>query len=432
MIIQAGVRNEAASVVTAQPIAQTERLDVVDIARGFALFGILIINITVFASPGTVPVLNQTGTWTDRLVGALLLTFVESKFFTLFSFLFGIGFAIQLLRAERKQTSSADENRFVTFFRRRLFFLGLFGVAHIVLLWEGDILLLYAVVGLLLIPFRKRSLKTIRRWIIGLIGVPLVLYTLLFLGSSIARFTPAAGDLALADAEVITLFAEARVTGVATYSNPDAGAILTKRVGDYVTTTAFLLATRIPTVLAMFLLGLYIGRSGILYKLADHQPLLRRARSIGLIGGLGLGTLIGIGSLFLPPVTAFTTAFFNQALAGPLTAIGYASALVLLVQNSRNPALFAPLQAYGRMALTNYLLHSIICTTLYYGYGFGLVGKIPPVGNVLIAVIINVVLIGFSMLWLRWFTFGPMEWLWRSLNYQKIQPIRIQNVSTVE
>lgn len=407
-----------------QPIQKSERIDVVDILRGFALFGILVINITVFA--GAIPLLNQAGAPLDRIVNALILVFVESKFFTLFSFLFGIGFAIQLLRAERKAAESgqSDSKPFNRFFRRRLLFLGLFGAAHILFLWDGDILLLYAVVGLILMRFKNTPEPRLLHWFFGLLAVPLIFYTLILIGSVAIRLSPeSATEIANLDKEFVAAFDQTAT--IQKYLTKSYFELIPERAVSYLGTSV-LLITRIPTVFAMFVLGLYIGRSGLLYQLADQKPLLRRVRLYGLTIGLGIAVMIGIGSLFLPPFLAIVTGFFSQALAGPLTALGYAATVTLLVLNDTTRSRYAPLASYGRMALTNYILHSVICSLIFYGYGFGLAGKVSPLGTVIIAVFINLVLIGFSMLWLRFFSFGPLEWLWRSLNYQKLQPIRLK------
>jgi uncharacterized protein len=400
------------------PTQVRERIDALDSTRGFALFGILLINIVAFSTPGTLPFLTSGEQPADRILLAAILVLVESKFFTLFSLLFGMGFALQWLKAEQKGTP------FVPFFRRRLFFLGVFGVLHILLLWEGDILLLYALVGLLLIPFRNAQPRTLRRWIIGLIAIPTILYALLLAGLLTARAVPDLGrEIAQADAEIVTTFVQEAQTSATAYDTGSYGEILVKRL-ESVPTTAIVLITRVPTVLAMFMIGLYCGKTGILTSLGDHAPLLRRVRRIGLGVGLIVALLVGAASLLAPPTVAFVAAFFNQALAGPFTALGYGAAFVLATLYRPELPFVAPLAAYGRMALTNYLLHSVICTTLFYGYGFALIGDVSRLGALGIVLVIHLVLIAFSMLWLRRFRYGPMEWLWRSLNYGRVQPLR--------
>jgi uncharacterized protein len=401
------------------PTPIKERIDALDSTRGFALIGILFVHMVVFATPGSLPFLSVGQPPVDRLVLALIMVFIESKFFSLFSLMFGMGFALQYLKAERKRTD------FVPFFRRRLFFLGIFGILHIVLLWEGDILLLYALVGLLQIPFRNVGVKTLRRWIIGLLAVPLIFYTTAFIGLLVGRTLPqVAPEIALADVEIVNGFNESAATTRAAYDTGSYTELLQRRLGSAIA-TAFLLTTRIPTVLAMFLIGLYCGKTGILTNLGEHTALLRRVRLIGLTVGLGIALLVGIATLVAPPTVTFVAAFFNQALAGPLTGLGYGAAFALFALNPSNHRVTVPLAAYGRMALTNYLLQSLIATTLFYGYGLGLIGEVSRAGAMIIAVGIHLALIGFSILWLRVFRFGPMEWLWRSLNYSRIEPIRI-------
>jgi uncharacterized protein len=397
-----------------------ERLWFLDALRGFALVGILLINSLAFASPGTFPFLSAGEPWPERLVLVVLLVFVESKFFTVFSLLFGTGFALQFLKAER------NGKTVVPFFRRRLFFLGIFGIAHIILLWEGDILLLYALVGLLMIPFRNMAPGRLLRWASGLLLVPTLFFSLALAGIVVARAFPESGQaLRDVDAEIVQVFAESRIEATNIYGGDRYQVIMGQRLQGFAV-TGFLLLTRVPTVLAMFLLGLYAGKIGLVNNLSAFQPLLQRLRLWGLTLGLGSAVVIGLGSLVLPPTLIFVVAFFNQTLAGPLTALGYAAAVALATQQPGRERGFQPLIAYGRMALTNYLLQSVIFTTLFYGYGFGLVGSVSRVGVLALAIVVNLILIGLSLLWLRMFQYGPMEWLWRSLNYGRLQRIRTQ------
>lgn len=405
----------------AGPIAAPERVEVLDTLRGFALFGILLINITAFKAPGGPPGLSFEGGMGDRLVLWGLIAFVESKFFTLFSLLFGVGFSVQLLRAEARGVPFASR------FARRLLILGLFGVAHIVFLWEGDILLLYALVGSLLLFFRSTPPPRLLRWAAGLLLVPMTFFGLVLAGSLVARALPAfAPQLRGADAAFIQVFEEARAEEVRLYGEGGYAEILAKRITNYAASFVLLL-TRVPSVLAMFLLGLYIGRVGILHDIDKNTPLLRRVRFWGLSSGLLGALLVTVGYTQLPGISAILALFFNQTLAGPLLSLGYAATLVLLARSPTWQHRFRPLSATGRMALTTYIVQSLVCATLFYGYGFGLAGKVTPSTAMVIAVAVYGLQTLLSIWWLRHFRFGPLEWVWRSLTYGRVQPLRVSN-----
>jgi uncharacterized protein len=389
------------------PTSDSGRVVVLDILRGFALFGILLINITAFASSGGPPGLAFAGPLLDRLLLAAVILLVESKFFCLFSFLFGVGFALQLQRAERRG------DRFGARFGRRLLALAAFGAAHIALLWEGDILLVYALVGLLLLPFRSVSDRGLLRWAVALLGVPLILYTAGFLTTIVGRFTPVLNaPLQKGDAQLTALVARSpeAVESGATYWQT-----IPERLRGYAGTSVLLL-TRIPTVLALFLLGLGAGRRGVFARPQDHLALLRGVRRWGFGLGVVLSGLVTAVYFTAPPVTALAGLFFNQALAGPLLGLGYAAALSLIVFRS-GPGWFRPMAAVGRMALTNYLLQSAICAVLFWPRGLGLAGVLRPVAQLGIATVIYLGEVLLSAVWLQFFHFGPLEWLWRAFTY---------------
>ena len=159
-----------------------KRIQVLDVLRGFALIGILIINaMSILAVKGSTPAFTVDIPNADRVLQDLILFFIESKFFTLFSLLFGIGFAIQIQSADRQGTA------FLPRISRRMAGLLVFGVLHILLFWDGDILVIYAITGTILISFRKTNFVRIKRWIISLLAVPGVLFLIIFAYTLIAR-----------------------------------------------------------------------------------------------------------------------------------------------------------------------------------------------------------------------------------------------------
>ena len=279
------------------PVAGKERLEVLDLLRGFALFGILLVNMSYFKAPGgPAGIGNDAGPagW-FTIFGLLFL--VESKFFTLFSFLFGLGFAVQLSRGATQP--AAFNQRFL----RRLAILALFGIAHILLLWEGDILLLYALVGGLLFLFRRASERTLLRWIWWLWLIPTLLFSLGFGGLQLARQLPTTGpQLTQADLDFTEFFMSERTSSEARYQAISYGESIRLRLRNYATTIP-LLISRIPTVLAMFLLGFYVGKQQILVQIGDQLSLLRRVRWWGLTVGLSGSLLITLGFALLPPIS---------------------------------------------------------------------------------------------------------------------------------
>jgi uncharacterized protein len=358
------------------------------------------------------------GSVIDRFVVLATLLFVESKFFSLFSFLFGLGFAIQLLRAQERGVP------FVPRFTRRLLILLGFGALHIVLVWDGDILAIYALAGFLLLLFRNRSPQALLRWVLLLLLVPLVFFAVVLAAIEALRISPSyAAQIQEAEASFTASFAQASADAVTFYNSSTYGDILRQRLTEYVVVLP-LLVSRIPSILAMFLLGLYVGKRGIVQQVGEHIPLLRRVRLWGLSLGLLVSTLVVTGLTQLGPISALTALFFNQALAGPVLAMGYAATIVLLAQRHGWRRRLAPLAATGRMALTNYIMQSVIYTTLFYGYGFGLTGQVHAVSGVLLATGIYALQTLWSLWWLRRFQFGPLEWVWRSFTYGRWQPLR--------
>jgi uncharacterized protein len=191
-----------------------------------------------------------------------------------------------------------------------------------------------------------------------------------------------------------------------------------------------LLLVRAPTVLAMFLFGFAVGRLGRLGDLERRLPLLRRARAWGLGVGLVASLLVTLAYSQLSSFAALTALGFNQVLAGPALAIGYAATVALVAKRVRWERMLAPLAAYGRVGLSAYLLQSTICGLLFYGTGLGLVLEVAPVEGLALAVLINAALIGASVVWLRHFRFGPVEWAWRSLTVGRAQPFLLDGGAT--
>jgi uncharacterized protein len=272
-----------------------------------------------------------------------------------------------------------------------------------------------------LIFFRKVSDRGLVIWAIWLLAIPLVL---IFVANSlllIARLEPSAAlELAKADRELENDFAKETAIAIHAHETKSYVDRIPDRIKNY-GAISFLLISRIPTVLAMFLLGMYVGRRGILHHPEDHVDLLRKTARKGLLIGGAISLLIGLGILFLPTVSAFMVIFFNQSIAGPLLAFGYGATFVLATMRKPDGLLPTLFTAYGRMALTNYLSQSLIAVLLFE-HVVMIYGIIPSVA-VLTALGIAIVQMILSVLWLHYFQYGPMEWLWRSFTYLRFQPI---------
>jgi len=398
-----------------------ERVQVLDVLRGFALLGILVINaMSILAVKGSTPAFTVDIPFLDRLLQDLILLFVESKFFTLFSLLFGIGFAIQIQSAERQRT------KFLPQISRRMLGLLLFGGLHIVLLWAGDILVIYAITGSILIAFRKTAFSRLKKWVISLLAIPGTLVFLIFIYTLAARLTTAGS----------TTFAESDQSLAKEFANTDATQALlqssfVESIGERIRTygeLSPLLLSRIPTVLAMFLIGLYLGRSNFIRQLPEKIEILKKVRFWGLAVGFSLMLLIVAGTKFLPTVSALVAIIEDQYLAGPILCVGYAAALTLAFINNPRRRVFEYFSRVGRLALTNYLTQSLVLTFLSYGWGLGLALKLNGFEVLGISVGLFAIQIAISDIWLRKFRYGPLEWAWRCITYWKVLPIKASSL----
>ena len=396
---------------------EQDRVQVLDVLRGFALAGILIINaMSILAVNGSTPAFTIDIPVLDRTLQDLILFFVESKFFTLFSLLFGIGFAIQIQSAEKQG------NAFLPRISRRMFGLLIFGLLHIMLLWDGDILLIYAITGTLLIAFRNTAFGRIRKWVIGLLAVPGILVFVVFLYTLLARLSDAgSATFAKNDRSLAAEFANTDATKKLIQNGFIQG--IGERFHSYLELSP-LLFSRIPTVLAMFLIGLYLGRSNFIRVIPEKIETLKRFRFWGLTIGFSLMFLIVVGTKFLPTISALVAIIEDQYLAGPILCLGYASALTLAFLKNPNRRIYRYFSRVGRMALTNYLSQSLVLTFVSYGWGLGLALKLSGFQVLGICLGLFVAQVVLSYIWLKNFKYGPLEWVWRCITYWRILPIK--------
>jgi len=380
------------------------RISVIDGLRGFALLGILIVNITTFRTGN--PAYTGVNWWVDRLILAL----AQGKFILIYSFLFGLGFALQL--------EHANDRHFQARYFRRLLGLLLIGVAHYVLLWEGDILMSYVLPGLLLMFFALRRPKTALVWGFGLYAAYLAL--ILLIVTMQAFRAPAAAPAAPVGAEPGSLPSALLLSGSYAQLVIARWQILPDFLSEHSLGTIF--------ALGIFLLGFYTGRQQILTKWQEHGLLLRRVLAWGLVFGLVSApayvyTTLSQNTLVLPlRLLAFIAAFICPIALSLAYIAGLTQLWPGLVR--RLPWLAAGMQAAGRMSLSNYLAQSLILTGLFYGYGLGWWGRVSPLAGLALALLIYAAQLVCSHAWFRFFRFGLLEWLWRSLTYWQIQPFR--------
>jgi len=398
-------------------VKNPDRIQVLDVLRGFALAGILIINaMSILAVKGSTPAFTVDIPFAGRILQDLILFFVESKFFTLFSLLFGISFAIQI------QSAKKQGNAFLPRISRRMAGLLLFGTLHILLLWDGDILVIYAITGTLLILFRKTTNSRIRKWVISLLAVPGVLVFAILVYTLIARLSVSGAEtFAKSDTSLAKEFANTDATQKLLQNGFIEG--IAERIHTYLELSP-LLFSRIPTVLAMFLIGLYLGRSNFIRQLPEKIEVLKKVRFWGLTVGFSLMFFIVAGTKFLPTVSALIAIIEDQYLAGPILCLGYASAVTLDFLKKPTRKIYGYFAKAGRMALTNYLTQSLVLTFLAYGWGLGLALKLNGFQVLGISFLLYVAQVILSGLWLSKFKYGPFEWVWRCITYWKVLPIK--------
>jgi uncharacterized protein len=401
-----------------QPTTAGERIGAIDALRGVALFGIIVANMRGFNSPAEAyfePHLLWPAA-ADRLTQALIDALVTGKFITLFAVLFGLGFAIQLDRADARR-----EGFTATYFRR-MSALAVIGAAHAFLIWWGDILLMYALMGFVLFFFRRAPQATVLMWALIFYWLPVAVWLALALMASLGGEAPAAaaGPTPEALAETIRIYAHGTWR-----------AMFAERYREW----AFFNAAApfyLSRILGLFLGGMYIWRTGLFEELASQRALLRRLLKWAVPAGLAGNALTVILTMIwrydpFQPNLVTLTVWVVGSVAVPALSLSYAAVVLLLFQQPRWRGRLRPFVAVGRMALTNYLLQSILCTTLFYSYGFGLFGEVGPLVGLAPTLAVYSLQVVFSELWLRRFRFGPAEWLWRSATYGAWQPLRTRN-----
>lgn len=434
--------------VRPEPVTATERLASVDVLRGFALLGILAMNIVGFGWPWPAygnPLRGGGFDGIDRAIWFFNHLFFEAKMMTIFSMLFGAGLVLMNERASTRGASLRGV------YYRRIFWLLVIGAVHAYLIWSGDVLFLYAECGLLLYLFRNKTPRTLI-----IVGISLMLVTVplvLGFGAAIngmkaitarvdaqikAGETPSRFDKRIHDLWADGLQKEVKPNEeqrlkswneeMAAYRGGYLG-IVKHRAFDLLMeqTVGFLLGGFFFAG-ARMLLGMGLMKAGVFSADRSRSFYIRMA-ALGY--GIGLPLMVFDASQmirheFKSDYLLHGGVFYN-VFGSLVVALGHVGVIMLIVQSRAWTWLTGRLAAVGRMALSNYLTHSIVCTALFYGYGFGLFGQINRTGLAAIVLGIWVFQLWLSPIWLRHFRFGPAEWVWRSLTYWKRQPMRRQD-----
>ena len=402
----------------AAPMADAGRIGSMDVLRGFALLGILVMNIQSFAMPGAAyinPTAYGNFEGADFWVWYVSHIFADQKFMTLFSMLFGAGIVLMTTNVERQGRSPAALHY------RRMAWLILFGILHGYLLWYGDILFLYGVCGMLVYPMRRWR----PGWLI-LVGVLVVsVASILSLLQGWAMQLMPQEDIDAIMVEMWQPTAETQQAEIAEMRSGFAQQILHRAPGTFMFQTLMVMVWGLWRAGGLMLIGMALFKLGVF----SGRRSTRLYLAMTLIGAcIGIPVILyGVQRNFAEDwrgeYSFFVGSQYNYW-ASLLVSLAWVGAVMLMCRAAFWRSVLTPIGAVGRMALTNYLMQTILCTLIFNGHGLGLFGRVERTGQVAIVLGVWAVQLIVSPLWLRRFQFGPFEWLWRSLTYFKLQPVR--------
>lgn len=386
--------------MNAEPIKENKRLLWIDAARGFAIFGIFMVNVGAFSAPYFMHG-GEEGAWpgpVDHFVQGFIDVFFQASFYTLFSLLFGFGFQMMVDRLVEKGSAV-----YTVLFRRMFILIG-FGLVHAFLIWYGDILLSYGIIGLLLLLFVKVKNKTLLIWAGLLMGISVAYYTMF-----LYEFRHLLGYV---DQEAIK-------QAIVNYQSSNLSDIWSQNYGDWMyansgITYLFLTGTLLP----LFLVGMFIARKRWLHDIEKFHRVLKW----GWIASLVFFIVLKLGPYAYGNPIWFS--FVQDNIGGSASALFYIFSIGLLAKSKTGMKIIKPFVHVGRMSLTNYLTQSVIMFLLFYGVGFSLYGTIRPLEGIIIVVIVYIIQVFASRWWFKHYRFGPLEWMWRCLTYMKKQPFR--------
>jgi uncharacterized protein len=409
---------------TLAPVKANEREIFMDVLRGFAILGIFIANLgsglSWYSEQANVSGPYIVPEW-DHKMTMLHHWFIEGKFYSIFSLLFGWGIALQIKRG------MAGGNNPLPTIRRRLVFMLLLGALHL-LIWPGDIVFFYALLGFLLLPLRRFSNKTLL--ITGgiLVLSPILLYWLKMTWPQLNYPADWLNNKGM------------QVTGALTKVTSDEDFMRLMRkgnwwdqlkinIGGFFFRYGYLLyVSRVPKVLGMFLIGYVVGRSDFYKNITQHKKLLYWIMGIGYAVGIPANYMLSqyMGHHMMEYFTLKKEGLYQTivyALGVVPLAMAYVATLMLLFQKGMCNKILSRLAPVGKMAFSNYMLQSLAGNFVFLGAGLGLMGQIGPVYYTLLGIGFFILQVIISTIWLKYFNYGPVEWVWRSATYKKWQPM---------
>jgi len=372
-------------------ITEKERIIEIDIIRGIAILGIFFVN---FPEMIVTPLQRISYTGLDGFIRLIYNLFIQTKFYTVFSFLFGLGFYIFMSRAETRG------DKIYKLFIRRLFFLFIFGFVHFIFLWHGDILNMYALTGVWLLLFYNNKSKCILRIALALLGISVIFNGLTHLGPNMN-----------------TLIDKALTYGNLEEYNPLKD-LIKKIVYRFNLFNRVSLANAIyytPEILSLFLFGLYAGKIKFFYRLKEFDSNLKKAQIISLILSL---------ICFIPMITSYLSlnsyqlesAYFFVWLSGKTMAVFYISTILLLLKKEQWKKRLKPFSYVGKMALTNYIAQTVF-TIIIFSILFKNTAIIPLWVSILYCPLFYIVQVKLSKWWILKRNMGPLELVWRYATY---------------
>jgi uncharacterized protein len=383
--------------ILSNPIPDNERINSIDTMRGFAILGIFLTNMLAFHSP--MLYLNPYVWWStksDQTIYSFIDFFVQASFYPLFALLFGFGLIIM------RERSVAKGFNFTPIAIRRLSMLLVIGCIHAFFIWHGDILINYAILGLIALLFLGMSGKALLLTGILTYMIPNILYGLLYF---LATLVTPTNDYYHHDEAI---------KSVEFYQNGTFWEITVQRFYDWsqvnlnsIETSLFLFFTIFP----FLLIGAGISKLNLVRNNMQNQKAIKVLLLIFVIVGSLLKLLpFVVRNLF--------SEYIQDIFGGPLLAVSYALVIILLME--KHSARLQMFQAVGKLAISNYLFQSIVATLIFYNYGFGLYSKISVGTGTLLAITIFLVQAYISTKWVQNYQYGPVEWIWRAVSYWKI------------
>lgn len=415
---------------TLVPVKANEREIFMDVLRGFAILGIFIANLNGFSwyregLPAASPYLLPQA---DRSMSFLHHMFIEGKFYSIFSLLFGWGIALQFKRAA---ASGIDALPTV---RRRLFFMLLLGAVHL-LIWPGDIVFFYGLLAFLLLPLRKLSNKVLLITGILLVLSPILLYWLKMTWPVLNYPSKLLINTGIkVDGAIMNIKSEEEFMNIMKTGNWFDQ--LKINIGGFFFRYQYLIfVSRVPKVLGVFLIGYVLGRSDFYKNIAQHRKAVVTIIIAGLLIGLPANYFMAkqmqdhMQDYFgLKTNGLYQTIYYALGVV-PL-ALAYVGIFMLFFKTTTGKRIMSLVSPAGKMAFSNYIMQSLIGNFVFLGAGLGYMWKVGPVYYTIFGALVFIGQVIISTVWLKYFHYGPVEWLWRSATYKKWQPMRKLNTSS--